>query len=362
MYRIRFITRQKRELTAIDLANIEVIYQHKFHHQSITGALVTIGNTFYHVLEGEKPNVKAAFRDVERDDRFGNLLVLNEENGIENRSFIRWNMHFVDMDEDEQNVMALIQEMLQSLSTKNEKLTDAFETIRHYTPATVSRMVDQGVLPYQQQFRNTEKIIWFSDLVNFSAFTNSVSLDHSMMVLDTYIDININVVEKYGGDVDKIMGDGIMAHFEVSNADNALKAAEEMLEQLRQLRLAVADFSDIYAGIGLSAGQVVEGNLGNSSRMDYTILGEAVNRASKLESMTRRAGSALLLSETAADHLTDRGRLVEVELDEEPEANPFRKYMGKERLFTTGKTAVTDFPFPGHEELEADEHPFLKNH
>ncbi|MBE0638916.1 MAG: adenylate/guanylate cyclase domain-containing protein, partial [Bacteroidales bacterium] len=94
-------------------------------------------------------------------------------------------------------------------------------------------------------------------------------------------------------------GDSVLAYFEPDQADVAVQASLEILEELERLRQAAPSDSVLrllYCGIGLSKGAVVEGNLGSSVKMDFTIIGDPVNIAARLEGLTRQVKKSLVMS------------------------------------------------------------------
>ena len=111
----------------------------------------------------------------------------------------------------------------------------------------------------------------------------------------------IDVIFKTGGVVDKLMGDGIMAFWGAPNdienpSRAAIDCALKMLDNLRELQKNDPRFADLDIGIGISTGDVVVGNLGGEKRFDYSVIGDTVNFASRLEGLTRHFKVHLLVS------------------------------------------------------------------
>ncbi len=121
-----------------------------------------------------------------------------------------------------------------------------------------------------------------------------------MLLLNTYFEICSRVIMRWGGEINKFIGDSVMAYFPVDRADAALHACVDILAELANLRDTAADNSPLqllYTGFGIAHGTVIEGNMGSAVKMDYTIIGDAVNTAARLEGMTRELRYALVLSE-----------------------------------------------------------------
>jgi len=108
-------------------------------------------------------------------------------------------------------------------------------------------------------------------------------------------------VVDHGGQVTKYVGDCVMAHFPPEAADQAIMACVETLEDIRRHREQAGQcrlLKFLYGGFGLSKGPVIQGNFGSFTKMDYTVLGDIVNIASRLEGLTRSIGKAIAMSES----------------------------------------------------------------
>jgi adenylate cyclase len=165
-----------------------------------------------------------------------------------------------------------------------------------------------------------EVTILFSDLRGFTTLSEGLSPQETALLLNAYFDAMIPIVFKHEGTLDKLMGDAIMAFFgapgEVGN--HPQKAAEAALEMTRRLAELRRDSQEkgidrLAVGIGLNTGVVTVGNLGSQHFMDYTVIGDVVNLASRLEGLNRIYGTSIIASETVVRRL--EGRMVTRELD-----------------------------------------------
>jgi class 3 adenylate cyclase len=147
--------------------------------------------------------------------------------------------------------------------------------------------------------------VLFADLRDFTSLSEIWNPKEIVELLNEYFDSMVEVIQKNGGVIDKFIGDAIMAYFgapvSIPNPQKpAYKASREMLEQLNHLNLKFLDkgLPTLKQGIGLHHGTVVIGNIGSKTRKNYTIIGDAVNLASRLESMTKEVQKDLIASES----------------------------------------------------------------
>ena len=154
--------------------------------------------------------------------------------------------------------------------------------------------------------------ILFSDVRNFTGVSEALGARETVSLLNEYFGVMVEVVTRHGGILDKYIGDAIMALFgapfaKPEDADHALAVGNGMLITLRELngrRLAQGK-QPIDIGVGIATGEVVLGNIGSPSRMEYTVIGDKVNLASRLESANKYYHSKILLDETTVDALTN---------------------------------------------------------
>jgi adenylate cyclase len=149
--------------------------------------------------------------------------------------------------------------------------------------------------------------ILFSDLRNFTSLSERLSPQDVVGLLNRYLDRMSAIVEEHHGVVDKFIGDAIMALFgapvaDPAAADHALAAAQAMELALRALNaeLAAEGRPHLAIGIGINTARVVAGNMGSQRRLNYTVIGDGVNVAARLEALTKDAayGTRILVSES----------------------------------------------------------------
>jgi adenylate cyclase len=146
--------------------------------------------------------------------------------------------------------------------------------------------------------------VLFSDIRSFTTISERMPPRDLLDFLNVYFSGMVESVMTHDGVVDKFIGDAIMAVFgapvpHAGDALNAIKAALDMRRRLAEMNAGfrAAGKPEIRAGIGLHAGEVVAGNMGHTERMEYTVIGDAVNLASRLEGLTKEFDADILLSE-----------------------------------------------------------------
>jgi len=162
-------------------------------------------------------------------------------------------------------------------------------------------------------------VVWFSDLVSFTRISDTASADDVLALLNDYAEVQVDAIEAQGGHVLKFMGDGILAIFPdddlavaCRHALDAAVAHRHRIEALNARRRAEgAPVTDTH--LALHVGEVLYGNLGSSRRLDFTVLGAAVNEASRMETLCGSLDQSVIVSSAFADAAGEsRSELVSV--------------------------------------------------
>jgi len=164
-----------------------------------------------------------------------------------------------------------------------------------------------------------EAVLWFSDLRAYTRISDTVSPEDIIPLLNHYADATISAIHEQGGDVLKFMGDGVLAIF---TAEDRGRACDQALRAALAARRGVAQVSERRAARGLPVtdmylalhiGDVFYGNIGSKDRLDFTVVGPAVNEVSRIAAMCRSVDQPLLVSSAFAGALGEaRSRLVSV--------------------------------------------------
>ena len=156
----------------------------------------------------------------------------------------------------------------------------------------------------------TNMTILFSDIRGFTSMSEELTPQQTFDFLNSYLSQMEPVIMSHNGIIDKYIGDAIMALFPAS-ADNALNCANAMIERLGEYNIGRkrAGYEPIRIGIGLNSGLLMLGTIGGSKRMEGTVIGDAVNLASRIEGLSKTYGVPLLISEHTFYNLTQPERI-----------------------------------------------------
>lgn len=144
------------------------------------------------------------------------------------------------------------------------------------------------------QGETVRAVLWFSDLRGFTAMSESLGGSELIAALDTYFETMVRAVHEHGGEVLKFIGDGLLAVFRAGPEAEAARAA------ISAARSATAALDGLTAGITLHVGDVVYGNIGAPSRLDFTVIGPAVNAVTRLQSLCDPDRHSILASAPVA--------------------------------------------------------------
>ena len=193
--------------------------------------------------------------------------------------------------------------------------------------STMSRYMDPGLadrlMDESEEFlggRSTVATVLFSDIRGFTTLTEELGAQGTVTLLNEYFTAMVDCIQAQGGMLDKFIGDALMAGFGIpipgdDDEDRALRAAIAMLNALHEFnRVRETQGSrPIEIGIGLNTDAVVSGNIGSLKRMDYTMIGDGVNLASRLESACKQYGAHILLSENTYRRLQGTYRIRDID-------------------------------------------------
>ena len=199
------------------------------------------------------------------------------------------------------------------------KATMALDTSRVLVRTYLGREAADRILRGEierGQVRNVHKVLWFSDLIDFTRTADILPREQLLELLNAYADCLVGVVHDHGGEVLKFMGDGILAVFSdekgevfARTLDAALSARSSIARLNRErasLGLPITGFT-----LALHEGEVLYGNVGSQDRLDFTVIGPAVNEVNRIQAMSRSLDQPILVSaDFAAACGDERRRLI----------------------------------------------------
>ncbi len=147
--------------------------------------------------------------------------------------------------------------------------------------------------------------VLFLDIRGFTAMTRRRSAEETVALLNAFFAVMIEVVDRNNGIINKFLGDGFMALFgapldDPAAARNALAAARAMIDTVGRWNDTHPGWA-LKVGIGVHLGEAVTGTVGSPQRKEYTVIGDTVNLAARLEQLTKEVGAQLLVSQSVRD-------------------------------------------------------------
>ena len=189
--------------------------------------------------------------------------------------------------------------------------------------STMSRYMDPGladqILEGGEEIlggKSTMATVLFSDIRGFTTLTEELGAQGTVSLLNEYFTIMVDCIQKEGGMLDKFIGDAIMAAFGVpipheDDEDRSVRAAIGMIRALNvwNRQRTAEGKKPVGMGIGLNTDMIVSGNIGSPKRMDFTLIGDGVNLASRLESLCKQYHASILVSENTVRRLKGTYRI-----------------------------------------------------
>lgn len=283
-----------------------------------------VGSSFEYILENKKPLHKSLRQlDPEKDhisylefaelggtDYYATLLFYGDES-LHGCTFLTR-----DPDGFLPHHLEMIEAALPALSCALEPVTmrkSSKSLLRTYLGDGPSEAVWNGTIKRGERTK-IEAVIMFCDLRGFTAMSDHATGEEVFEALNGYFDLVVQSVEENGGDVLKFIGDGILSIFPIldhadhaKQCENATRAAQHAMAGLIALNVDrnAAGQPSLDFGVGINVGHVSYGNIGSPGRLDFTVLGRAVNVASRVEGLTKSLGHKILATSAVAEAAPD---------------------------------------------------------
>jgi class 3 adenylate cyclase len=252
-----------------------------------------------------------------------------------------------------------------------ERLTQLNDAFRRFVPQEFLRLLQKESIVHIKLGDCVERrmTVLFSDIRSFTTLSEAMSPQANFEFINSYLRAMEPMVSRHHGFIDKYIGDAIMALFD-REPDDGVRAAVDMLRALAEYNSGRAGqgHSPIQIGVGVNTGNLMLGTIGGEMRMEGTVISDAVNLASRIESMTKFYGVDLLVSEDARaamvdpsafhmreiDHVRVRGKTQPVTLYEVYDADPPAAREGKHANEARFAAALASFREGKLEEARAE--------
>ncbi|EWH08341.1 adenylate/guanylate cyclase [Catenovulum agarivorans DS-2] len=173
-----------------------------------------------------------------------------------------------------------------------------------YVPPSLVADMAKSPDKYQLQGQQKQLTVLFTDIRDFTRISEQLSANDLSDLMNQYLTVMTRIIHKHNGTIDKYMGDAIMAFWgaPIDNSNHAFEAVAAAVEMQQALDKVNKDFASknwpqLQTGIGINTGLMHVGNMGSEFRMAYTVIGDEVNLASRLEGLTKQYGCEILLGE-----------------------------------------------------------------
>jgi class 3 adenylate cyclase len=211
-------------------------------------------------------------------------------------------LHFLNEDN---NSFKKMQTLTEDLKNERDEANRRLKITEIYTRKSLVEIIKAGENPIGYEPKNINNAVMFNDIRDFTSFSESMTPLDTVNFLNAYFNRVNEVIINNNGEIDKLIGDCIMAGFQ--NPDDAVRTSIK-------IRLKLIDYnrerisnghSKINTGIGITYGPVIIGNIGSQSKMDYTLIGDTVNTASRIEALTKYYKAGIIISEDVVNVLNN---------------------------------------------------------
>ena len=186
--------------------------------------------------------------------------------------------------------------------------------VQYVSPSVLAAIVDKYEDVIRAEVGTRENVtILFSDVRAFTTLSEDLQAEQVVSLLNVHFGVMTEIIFRYDGTLDKFIGDAIMAFWGAplrtsDHAEHAVRAALDMVRAIETVNAMLQErgLPAIRIGIGLNSGEVVLGNIGSERKLDYTVIGDNVNLASRMEGLTGKYGCTVLLSEATYSAVAEK--------------------------------------------------------
>jgi len=230
-------------------------------------------------------------------------LQLNALNEVSNGNY---NTHVPVVSNDEFGLIANHSNQMIGGLREKERIRNIFGK---YLSPSIAHAILENEEGTELGGRLTEVAILFADLRNYTTLSEKLHPRETLKFLNSYFTLLVDAIYESNGVVDKFIGDAVMAIYGLDNPENpcelAVKTASHMVVNLENfnLELQKQGMPSLSMGIGIHFGTVIAGNIGSKERLEYTVIGDAVNTASRLEQITKVVLSKIIISKDVFERI-----------------------------------------------------------
>lgn len=293
MKRLTYISKVNAVLSADDILEIGRVSSANNRKIDVTGVLICAGDYFFQILEGEQTIVDQLLEKIGRDTRHRDVRVLATEYGCEERLFTDWDMKTVAITESTDL-------MLQAVGMMLENIAESYHIVGRYTQPALLKLLTEGINPLTVPLKNMDRVVVSGCMSDFSTLNKQASLPDLINTFNDFLEICSATFIAFGGQVARYSRNGIVAHFLPEQVDVAIGACMDASKRLQDLSgpHSKPGIGEMKVGFAIVSGPLIEGNIGSSVKMDYTVLGDVVNEAIHLALFARDNEHSLAINET----------------------------------------------------------------
>jgi NADH dehydrogenase FAD-containing subunit/class 3 adenylate cyclase/uncharacterized membrane protein YphA (DoxX/SURF4 family) len=296
--RLTYVSKLNTVMTLEEILEIGRISTENNKKIDVTGVLISVRDYFFQVLEGDAAIVDVLVEKISRDPRHHEVTILSAETECEERLFTEWGMKTVALSESNDLMLLAIGMMLQNIA-------QSYNAVGRYTQPALLKYLMEGIDPLTIPVKNTEKIVVSGSMTDLSGLYQQFLTKDLIEVINVYLEICSTSFIEYGGQVAKYNDACIIAHFAPDDVDAAIAACLDAHTKFKVFVSNNSLYSRVMCGFGIASGIMIEGNIGSSVKMDYTVFGEVVNQAVTLGALARDKDRSLAISEAIKDKAAD---------------------------------------------------------
>jgi hypothetical protein len=291
MKRLTYISKLNALMTTDEIIEIGRISSVNNRKVDVTGVLICAGDYFFQILEGEETIVDQLLEKISHDHRHNEITILSSEYECEERLFSDWDMKTVAITESTDLMLQAVGMMLQNIA-------QSYHIIGRYTQPVLLKLLTEGINPLTVPIKNSSKIVVSGRMSDFSSLAKHFSGPEFIDTFNEYLEICSASFIEFGGQVGRYSRSGIIAHFASDQFDTAIAACQDAYKKLRMMVSDSPKLRSIEFGFGIVGGVMIEGNIGSSIKMDYTVLGDTVNEAVHLAALALDKTKAVAIDES----------------------------------------------------------------